>query len=428
MARPVFFARVGCVDLFGRSSRIVREHRIDFARAPIGLDVLGAVHGRGLEQIRREARVDHHIGLRVEAVLWRQRTFAEDEGQPGKRAVLVVTRDRQRAFREQPLVVGAIVLAIAVATDEAIDVLEARVVAGVEHNAAVLIDDALCAFVAETAERGVLDRRRGRIARIDLDDPAEAVRFVRLLVDVEARIVAPPAVPRARDAVARPAPLLSALGRGLILWPVRHEVAVEILLRRQVRAPGCVAARTIVERAEDAQACRIGRCSQACMAGGGAVERHGRRCRDAAVGFAFEDGTPALAFAHDLDDGHAMRGHLDSNVCFGDLRKVCARDALDPGEHDFGIDVLVIDAHKATIARVPEREERDVVVVVAEAPCLILAGQLARIERCHVWKERITPTEQDVRRIALGDMMALVETCGKFAKARRGECLCPRRR
>ena len=50
------------------------------------------------------------------------------------------------------------------------------------------------AFMLLLALRGALDRRGGRVHRVDLDHPAEAVEFVRVFARVEAFIVFRPAV------------------------------------------------------------------------------------------------------------------------------------------------------------------------------------------------------------------------------------------
>ena len=59
------------------------------------------------------------------------------------------------------------------------DVDDDAAVAGLLHPRALVLD---------AAERGALDRRRLGIERVDLDDPAEAVRLVGLDVDVEPRV------------------------------------------------------------------------------------------------------------------------------------------------------------------------------------------------------------------------------------------------
>jgi hypothetical protein len=116
------------------------------------------------------------------------------------------------------------------AADELVDVLEARVLAGIDDGPAVARHRDPGALVRRAAEGGALDRAALRIERIDLDDPAEAVRLVRMTGGVEARVVLVPAVAVAALAQA-PAPLV----RARLLAGI--EVEGEVLLAREVSAP-----------------------------------------------------------------------------------------------------------------------------------------------------------------------------------------------
>ncbi len=109
--------------------------------------------------------------------------------------------------------------------------------------------------MTEAAESGVLHRHGARVEGIDFHDPAETVRLVRLLVDIETVLKLPPSLPEAGNAIAR---ITLGLVAAESLRPgstrhamVRPEVAVEILLRSEVGAPGRFSAGTIVERAEN---------------------------------------------------------------------------------------------------------------------------------------------------------------------------------
>ena len=72
-----------------------------------------------------------------------------------------------------------------VAGDELVDVVAALVVAHVHRDAAVLGDRDVGALVLEAAEHRVLAGDRPRRGRVDLDDPAEAERLVRLRGQVD---------------------------------------------------------------------------------------------------------------------------------------------------------------------------------------------------------------------------------------------------
>ena len=184
--------------------------------------------------------------------------MSKHEREPSDATVGVKSRDRQRSFRQQPHIRGAIVRSVSSAGDEAIYIVEAGIVAAIDDDAPVFVENALGAFVAEAAERGVLHRHRSRIEGIDLDDPAEAVRLVRLLVDIEAVDELAPGLPQARHAVAVIALGLSAAepcGRLTALRAERApEIAVEIFLGGEIGAPRRDPSGAIIERAEDVPA------------------------------------------------------------------------------------------------------------------------------------------------------------------------------
>ena len=112
--------------------------------------------------------------------------MAEDQRQPAQRALVVELGDGQDAVVEQVAIGGRVVRRKLLRGDKAVDVLEGLVVTRIDDDAAVRGDDAGRGFVFEAAQRGALDRRRFPIVGVDLDDPAEAVRLVRILLDVEA--------------------------------------------------------------------------------------------------------------------------------------------------------------------------------------------------------------------------------------------------
>jgi hypothetical protein len=191
--------------------------------------------------------------------------------QPGDIAVGVEPGDRQGPFRQQPPIRRAVVGVVASVGDVAIHIIKTGIVAAVDDDAAILVDEALGALVAQAAERGVLDRLGVPIEWIDLDDPAEPVRLVRLLVDIETVDELAPGLPQPGHAVARIAlgviaaqafRRLAALGA-----EIAPQIAVEILLGRQIRPPGRHPAGAIVERAENARARRVGARLQPVVAG-----------------------------------------------------------------------------------------------------------------------------------------------------------------
>jgi hypothetical protein len=81
---------------------------------------------------------------------------------------------------EQLAVGGGVVRIVLATADELADVFVLRVVTHVDDWRVVGSQRDHRTVVTEAAERGALDRLGGRIEWIDLDDPAEPVRLVRI--------------------------------------------------------------------------------------------------------------------------------------------------------------------------------------------------------------------------------------------------------
>ena len=261
-------------------------------------------------------------------------------------------------------------------------------------------------FVLEAAERGALDRRRGRIVGIDLDDPAEAVGFVRFLLDVEAVDMLRPGVPgRLGDAIA-----LVGLGIGHLLG-IAAEVAVEILFRRQPGAPRRLAAGAVVQHAQHLAAGRIGRGLEFVVAGRRAGDFHRRRSGNSPSILAVGHDLPLAALAGDLDDCTAVRRHLDLDLGLGCL-EIDGAARSQPGEHQAGIRVFVVHDHQKAITRRTARRQwvkADIVAIIAELLLLGGSRQVAGIEGRRTSHHRIAPADQDLRFVAFGNVMRLVE-------------------
>ena len=157
----------------GRRLSLLVSTTHTFSRVELGCTSSGRSIGVA-RQVGGEARVDDDVGLGVESVGGRERALPEHEGQPRRAAVLLVACDRQRALGEEAPVMGASPGRYC-SLDTNLDVLEGRIVAGIDDDAAVLVEDQLGALVAEASERGVLDGRGRRIEGVDLDDPAEGL-------------------------------------------------------------------------------------------------------------------------------------------------------------------------------------------------------------------------------------------------------------
>ncbi len=211
------------------------------------------------------------------------------ERKPRALAVVPEARDEERAMVEQIAVRRAVLRIPGLRAHELVDVLERFVVAHVVDDAPVRRDGERRALVLEAAERRALDRLRRGIPRVDLDHPAEAVRLVRFLLAVEARVVLVPA---------QPLPLGEAVAAHLRRdRAAAVEVEIEVLLAREVGAPRRDAVRAVVERAQHFATRRVGRCLQRVVACGRARDRDrrergdpprvaGRRARPATPPFA----------------------------------------------------------------------------------------------------------------------------------------------
>ena len=261
----------------------------------------------------------------------------------------------------------AVVGIVAALGDELVEVVEALVVAQVEDDAPVLIDDAGRAFVLEATERRALDRGRVRVVGIVLDDPAETVRLVGLLAEVEARDrLVPGIAPLRLDAVT---PVVSRLRR--VSRVAAGEVAVEILLGHERRAPGSLAAGAIVDRAEDTGPGRVVAGLHPVVTGGRAGDPHLGVQRDAPRVLAVFDHAPFAAFHLDLNDRAVVGHHLDPRL----LRRL--RIPAEVGEHKLWVGVLVVGMNKPVLGVVRAQRQRHVgeeIAVVAELLCLGLGA------------------------------------------------------
>ncbi len=306
MAEPVAGARIGGVDLVGLAARIVGEDHIDLVVLEIGLDVFGPVHPGRAEQVGGAPRLDHDVRLAAESVRRGQRSLAMDERQPVEAPVGVITGDVERALVEQVPVGGAIDGVVGARAHEPVDIVEPLVVARIDHDAAVFVDKDERALVLGAPERGAFLWSRGRIERIDFHDPAEPVRFVRLLGDVETVVELAPGVPVAGQAVS-----LEVLRFRVVIGELARKIAVEILLAGEPGSPRGDAAGAVVDGAKHAAPGRIGLGLHARVAGGRACELHRRRRVEPARIARSLRHAPLAVLALDLEHRAAMRSHFD---------------------------------------------------------------------------------------------------------------------
>ncbi len=233
----------------------------------------------------------------------------------------------KRPVIQESRVGGSVVRIPPPPADELVEVLELPVVSRIDDDAPVRIDRDRGRLVSKTSERRALDRVGRGVMGVDFDDPAEPVRLARFLLEVETGVMGVPTVGRAAQSMAQMVPCLVGLGR------VATEIPSKILFRRQHRSPWGDAPAAIRDRAHDRPALGIGRCAEPGVARRRATDEDRRvERRDPSGKTAWPDDPPPISPLSNLDDGQAMRRHLDT----GAVR-------LRVGEHHAGRRVLVID-------------------------------------------------------------------------------------
>ena len=85
----------------------------------------------------------------------------------------------------------------------------------------------------------------------------------------------------------------------------------------------------------------------------------------------------------------------------------------------------MVHAQQSLPARPGEGKECDVVVVVPEPLHLAFGVEKSRIELTRSLKERVSPAQDNVRLVAIRNVMCLVDTGRKLAKGKsRRLCFC----
>ena len=401
LAVLVLGPRVGPVDLVGLAFGVVGELDVDAPVHRVRLDVLGPVHRRRADQIGGEPGRDQHVRLARKAVLRGQRALALDQRQPGE-LVLVELGDVERAVVEQRAVGSAGARVEGAARNVFVEIVEALVVAAVQHQPAVLVDQAGRTLMLEATERRVLLGHDRRIVGVVLDDPAKAVRLVRLLGEVEALDRPVPGILRlARDPVAL---VVGRLRR--TIGQCAAEILVEVLLRHQHRAPGGLASGAVVEGAQHPGAGRIGIGLEAVVAGRRADDLDLGRERDPARVLAARDHGPGVALFLDLDRRAAVCHQLDLGLLGG------LRLAAPAGEHQLRIGVLVVDVQQAVLGAVGAARQREIakkVVIVAELPRLSVGALGHRVPGGRFVDHRIAPADQHLGGVAGRHLLVLLD-------------------
>ena len=272
--------------------------------------------------------------------------------------------------------------------DELVDVLVDLVVAHVRHHVPVARGGEVRALVLQATEHRVLARRGGRVVRVDLDDPTEPERLVRLGRQVEARVdLAPAPAAGAGDAVAGVRRGVPAVERSRLV-----EVLVEVLFSAEHRAPGSRPARAVVERPQDGGAVRVCGGPQARVSSGRADHLERRRAGDPAVASRLLGGhrpppTGRGVVSPYLDDRHPVALDLDPLH----RRRVVGAD----GEHQLGAGELVVADQQALDRR--RLQDAQVVVVVAPLPCGGLRCLVPHVERGSIRRHGVSPSDDQVQ-------------------------------
>ncbi len=124
-----------------------------------------------------------------------------------------------------------------------------------------------------------------------------------------------------------------------------------------------------------------------------------------------------------------MSGHLDVDALLigrsdverlDHLARVLAVGFLhnlhDAREHQVFVRIFVIDDEEAVLGGAVERDEADIVIVVAELASLGFWRLVRGIELRRIGKQRIAPAQQHVGIIAVGDVMGLIDAGLDFRK------------
>ena len=397
--------RVGLVR--GGAPGVVGQGHVDLAGHRVGLHVLGAVHLGRAHPVRGEAGVDEDLGhgharderlpvrrqgdplaVAVEGAVRGHGAAAVDLG---GRGVAVEAGHVEGARLQQGHVVPGVAVADLLGRDELVQVVVALVVAGIDHGAAVGGEHRGAGLVLEAAQHGVLHRGGGRVLRVHLDDPAEAVRLVLEagLLSIEAVVEALPAAlgGAGADAVA-----------GLLGCAAAHEVLVEVLLAGEDGAPRGGAAGAVVQGAQDGGAGGVVLGLEQVVAGGRAGDPERGEAGDAAVAAAAADVLPpgALLGALEVHHGQAVGG--DAGV--HDVLRV--RGDVLRGEHDVLVGVLVVGDQVAGAVVPAVRDDVQVVAVVAVLAGLGGTGLPGHVELGGVGEQRVAPADDRGPVVPLG--------------------------
>ena len=206
------------------------------------------------------------------------------------------------------------------------------------------------------------------------------------------------------------------------LRDIATEIEVEVFLSRRHRAPGRITAGAIIQRAEHQSPGGVGLGLQQIMPGGGAGNLHRGRGGDAAIEAAFLGIAPAAIFLADFHHCKSM-GHDFGLGLFGIDPLARSAAAAKPAPHQAGIGVFVVHHQKpviAALAALREREEIEVIIIVAELRGLCGGGGFAGFESGRAWQHGITPADDGLHFITFGHRFTLRQGARGFAEGQAG--------
>ena len=417
MAMLIIGARIGGIHLIRAAIAVIRQQHINAAGRGVWFYIFWPVHRRGAQKAGGLAGMDQHIRLGVEAIGRRQRPLALHQIKPFDLAIIMEFGDRKHAFIQQIPIGGAIIGIPGAGGDEAIDEIKPLIIAHIDHHAAISIDGVMAAFMLEAAKGGALHRHRIRIIGIEFDNPAEAEGLIRFFFNIETiNMIGPGIGSLAADAVAAEAFRMRRFRN------ITAEIEVEIFFRRCHRAPGRIATGAIVQRAKHQSPSRIGLGLQQIMAGSGAGNLHWGRGSNAAIEAAFLGIAPTTIVLANFHHGKPVRHDFGFRL-FGTHALAGRTPCPKASPHHAGVGVFMIDHEQPVItARCPlwEREEIEVIIIVAELRGLRRRRGLARFEGRRTRQHRVAPADDGLYLITFGHGVTLRQGARGFTEGKAG--------
>ena len=329
--------RVGGVDVVEpwlAPVRVVCQGEIDLARVGINGTPFRAVHRRSAGNIGCEAGIQQNISLVLKTVeldiadhaafgrsnLAGEIRVVQIQRQPVTRAIVVEAGNVQGTLIQQVATGRRGVVRLR--RHKLVDVLETGIVTGVTHHRLPFLrrrkDDAL---VTKASQRSAFLGLAFRRKRINFNHEAVGVGFVAIIIcsrrsgraHIEPHILVGRTVCQLPVVSAGAANTMSGLLARLSCVAI-GKVAVPVLFRGQVGAPGRWAHRTVVQGAPGFGRVGTVGCDQLAVTTHRAANIHLGVAGNAAVEWAAEDDIPgAIGVALDMNNRYAMGGNFLAN-------------------------------------------------------------------------------------------------------------------